>query len=149
MNTEPNFRYFRYSIVGISVFRCSKYRCRYRCRYLKISDIGSVFRYTDPPLGQTVINHMTKTNQRFILLNGFYYFFFTYPMSYVRIKLTASFTLNLRMSRTLIYLLTESLLTCRNLAILFPYLTHFLLSELRKYKQIGNLRVVVFYYFNN
>ena len=45
VNTEPNFRYFRYL----------KYRRRYRCRYLKISDIGSVFRYTDSPLGQISI----------------------------------------------------------------------------------------------
>ena len=52
---RTDFRYFRYLIVDIRYFPVlwipTSRRCRYR--YFKISDIGSVFRYTDPRLHQT------------------------------------------------------------------------------------------------
>ena len=47
-NTEPTFGIFGSQLLVFGIFRYSEYRRRYR--YFKISDIGSVFRYTDPIL---------------------------------------------------------------------------------------------------
>ena len=49
-NTEPTFGIFGILSSVLGIFRYCKYRRRYRYRYLKISDIGSVFRYTDQTL---------------------------------------------------------------------------------------------------
>ena len=60
-------------------------------------------------------------------------------MSYVRIKVTASFSFPMRLKSSHVSVSQSPLfayrvlLICRNLAILISYLAHFLLSELRKY----------------